>query len=330
VEVTPVEARPVEYRIVAVGSVEAFEIVQVTARVQGVVEAVRFSEGDAVAPGAVLVEIEPERFRLAVEAAKATREKAAAARAEAQAGLDRREGASARQPGIIPAEEIETWRTRLRTADAEVLQAQAALSQAELNLHDAYVRAPVGGTIQSRSVQTGEFVQPGKALSTLLQRDPLLLRFTVPQSEATHLQMGMPAHFKVRESTTQFTAHITHVAASADLATRMVAVTAHVERTGTDAPRPGSFAEVTVPVGGVSAAPVVPETAVRPSERGFLAYVVQGGRAHERVLTLGMRTGDGRIEVRQGLAAGESLVVRGAEALSEGSAVRLGADKGRP
>jgi multidrug efflux system membrane fusion protein len=323
VEAAVVEARSVEYRVVAVGSVEAFEIVQVTARVQGVVEAVRFSEGNSTSSGTVLVEIEPERYRLAVESAKATLEKAAAARAEAQAGLDRREGASARQPGIIPAEEIETWRTRLRTADAEVAQARAALQQAELNLHDAYVRAPVGGIIETRSVQTGEYVQPGKSLATLLRQDPLLLRFAVPEGEAAQLQVGMQARFKVREADREYTARITHVAASADLTTRMVQVTAHVEKSASAPPRPGAFAEVTVPVGGPTAAAVVPETAVRPSERGFLAYVIQGGRARERVLALGMRTADGRVEGKSGIAAGESLVVRGAEALREGAPVRV-------
>ena len=149
VEVVPVGSQNVEYRVAAVGSVEAFEIVQMTARVQGVVEAVRFSEGDRVETGRTLVEIEPERFRLAVEAARATLEKADAARAEAEAGIARRSSANERNPGVIPAEELETWRTRLRTANAEVLQAKAALDQAELNLHDAFVRAPVRGIIQT-------------------------------------------------------------------------------------------------------------------------------------------------------------------------------------
>ena len=62
VEVAPVESQRVEYTVTAVGSVEAFERVQVTARVAGVVERVRFREGDTVTPGTVLVEIEPQRY----------------------------------------------------------------------------------------------------------------------------------------------------------------------------------------------------------------------------------------------------------------------------
>jgi hypothetical protein len=103
----------------------------------------------------------------------------------------------------------------------------------------------------------------------------------------------------------------------------MVEVLARVdEATGGDL-RPGAFAEVTVPVGSAREAPVVPQTAIRPSEKGFLAYVVEGETARERVLQLGLRTADGRVEVRDGLAVGERLVVRGAEALTEGAGVAV-------
>jgi multidrug efflux system membrane fusion protein len=76
-------------------------------------------------------------------------------------------------------------------------------------------------------------------------------------------------------------------------------------------------------VGTARRAPVIPQTAVRPSERGFLAYVVEDGTARERVLQLGLRTAGGDVEVRSGLAAGERVVVRGAEALRDGVKVRV-------
>ena len=80
---------------------------------------------------------------------------------------------------------------------------------------------------------------------------------------------------------------------------------------------------MSVPIGSSTDAPVIPQTAVRPSERGFLAFVVSGAKASERVLELGLRTPDGLVEVRHGLAPGESLVVRGAEALHDGAKVRV-------
>jgi multidrug efflux system membrane fusion protein len=326
VEVEPVRSESVEYVVSAVGSVEAFEIVTVTARVAGVVEEVRFREGQQVKAGETLVEIDPGRYALAVSAASATQEKSEVALSDAEAGLSRRESASQSSPGLIPEEELESWRTKARGAKAEVQSSKVALSQAQLNLRDARVKAPIAGTIETRSVSTGEYVQPGTVLATLLQRDPLLLRFKVSETEAARLAPQMPLRFTVRGDTTTRGAVITAVAGAADPVSRLVNVTAEVDAKDRDTLRPGAFAEVNISV-GAQEAPVIPETAVRPSGKGFLAFVVADGVAHERVLRLGMRTADGRVEVMEGLSTGETLVVRGAEALREGAKVRASGAK---
>jgi multidrug efflux system membrane fusion protein len=323
VETITVEEQAVTYSIYAVGSVEAFEVVQVTARVAGVVDKVRFAEGTQVRTDQVLVEIEPERYKLAVESARATWEKAKAAKADAEAGVQRRQQVVEKNPGLIPGEELETWRTRVRTADADVALAYAQLNQAELNLHDALVRAPVVGVIQTRTVQTGQYVQPGAVLATLIRRDPLLLRFKVAEQEADRLKPGQEAVFQVKNDKTEYTAAITHVAAAAEENTRMAAITAEITDKNKNLLRPGAFAEIHIPVGSSRKVPVIPQTAIRPSERGFLSFVVENGQAVERVVTLGMRTTDGRVEVLQGLKAGETLVIRGGEALRSGVPVKI-------
>jgi RND family efflux transporter MFP subunit len=137
--------------------------------------------------------------------------------------------------------------------------------------------------------------------------------------------------FTVRAGQSTYAATITHVAAAASEGSRMVEVTARVDDPARGELRPGAFAEVQVPVGSASEAPVIPQTAIRPSERGFLAFVVVEERAVERVLTLGLRTADGRVEVRAGLEPGERLVVRGAEALRDGALVHIaGAEEATP
>jgi len=323
VEVQPVEVRSLVYTVVAVGSIEAFEKVQVTARVAGVVDRVLFAEGNLAKVGQVLVEIEPERYNLAVEAAQATYAKAQASKADAEAGLKRREGVVSETPGLIPGEEIETWKTKVLVAASEVAQAKAALDQAQLNLRDAYVRAPFSGILQTRTVQTGQYIQVGTVMATLVRRDPLLLRFKVPERDAARIVVGRAANFRIREVDQEFTSKIVHVAESADESSRMVDLTAEIKDSANELLRPGSFAEVTVPVSGAREAPVVPQTAVRPSERGFLAFVIENDTAAERVLNLGMRTAEGLVEVTSGLKAGEMLVVRGGEALRNGVLVRM-------
>ncbi len=325
VDVEQVPVRSLVYSVSAVGSVEAFEKVQVTARVSGAVDRVLFSEGEYAQAGQSLVEIETERYKLAVESAQAAYEKAQASKADAEAGLKRRETVITQNPGLIPGEEVETWRTKVLTAASEVAQTRSALNQAQLNLRDAFVKAPIAGVIQTRTVQTGQYVQTGTVLATLVRRDPLLLRFRVPERDAARIKPGQQARFRVREDSREFTAKVVHVAESADDVSRLVDITAHIDDPGDRALRPGSFAEISVPVASASEAPVIPVSAVRPSERGFLAFVVEGDKAVERILTLGMRSADGRVEVLSGLEGGESLVVRGSEALSNGVTVRIGA-----
>ncbi|MBM7116140.1 efflux RND transporter periplasmic adaptor subunit [Archangium primigenium] len=323
VEVEPVEARDVEYVVSAVGSVEAFEQVQITARVPGVVERVGFMEGQSVKKGQVLAEIEPARYGIAVRSAKAALERAEAVRVQAESAAQRRVAVNEVKPGLLPAEQLDSAQAQARGAVADTSAAKAALEQAELNQRDAYVKAPLDGVLQSRTVQTGQYVQPGTVLATLLRRDPMLVHFTVPESDVGRMKPGMTARFTVRSDGHTYQGRIAYVADAADPASRMVKVTAEVGKPESETLRPGAFATVSVPVETARQAPVIPQTAVRPSERGFLAYVVKDGKARERVVELGLRTADGLVEVRSGLLAGEQLVVRGGEALKEGAAVKV-------
>ncbi len=323
VEVETVAARKVEYAIRAVGSVEAFEQVQVTARVAGVIEKIGFAEGDQVKEGQPLVEIEPRRFQIAVEQARATLQRVDAEKRDAQSGLDRRVEANTKSPGLVKIEDIESLRTKVAAMDAQAAETKAQLDLAELNLRDAFVRAPMSGQIESRDVRTGQYVTPGAKVATLLRRDPLLVRFPVAEAESGKLTKDRSLRFSLREGETSYRAVITHIAQAADPSTRMVPVIARVDDPKASELRPGAFAQVVIPIETRENAAVIPETAVRPSERGFIAYVVEGEVAKERVVTLGLRTLDGRVEVQTGLSVGDALIIRGGEALTDGAKVKV-------
>jgi RND family efflux transporter MFP subunit len=322
VEVLRVDARPRELAIVAPGVVDAFEHVQVTARVSGVVDKLTFTEGQEVERGQTLAYIDSRRYSLNVSAARAALAKAQATASDTEQSLKRRENASENSPGLIPGEEIETYRTRLRTAQADVAQAGEALKLAQLNLEDSQVKALAKGVIQTRNVQTGQYLQAGSVIATLLQRDPMLLHFNVTTAEAPRLKIGMPAEFTLKESQQTYTAKITLVSGSADPESRLVPVTAEIDAARKFWLRPGSFATVSVKLTSARQYPMIPQSAARPSDRGFLAYIVQGDVAKERTLELGMHTADGWVEVRDGIQEGDLLVTRGIEALTDGTKVQ--------
>ncbi len=323
VDVLEVKAKKVNYIVTAPGTIEAFERVQVTARVGGVVDKVAFSEGQEVKKGDVLVLIDSERYRLSVNSSKAALEKAQAAQKDVEGQVSRREGAMKDHPGLIPGEELETYRTKTLTAKADTSVAAENLKVAELNLRDSAVRAPMDGIIQTRTVETGQYVNAGVVMATLLRQDPMLLRFNVEPQEAPRLKVGMKASFTMRETQRSFEAKLSLIAAAADPTTHMVAVTGEVQAEEHKYwLRPGSFCDVAVDVGATRDAPIIPRFATRATDHGYVTYVIENDVAQERVVTLGMSTKDGWVEVRTGLKDGDQIVVRGAEALSNGARVR--------
>jgi len=106
----------------------------------------------------------------------------------------------------------------------------------------------------------------------------------------------------------------------------MVPITAQIDQTDHQYwLRPGAFCEVTVPVGNARQGIVVPSLAVLPTEKGNVVYIVDDKHiAHTRVVELGMHTAEGGVELTRGVKAGELLVVRGIEPLTDGAPVKLG------
>jgi membrane fusion protein, multidrug efflux system len=152
----------------------------------------------------------------------------------------------------------------------------------------------------------------------------LLLKFSVTEADAPRLTVGMPVNLVLRESARTYTSKITLIAGSADPSSHLVPITAQVDDTDHKFwLRPGVFCDVTIPVGGTRDAAVIPELSIRATEKGFLAYTIQGTLAKERVVTLGMHTGDGFVEITQGLSPGDVLVVRGADPLTDGASVKV-------
>lgn len=331
VEVATAVAEPEQRILSAPGSLAARETVRLTARVGGVIDRVLVQEGDRVAAGQVVAEIEAERYRLGVASAEAQVARAKAARDDAASQQRRREQAAAQQPGLISDDELAQVRARTSQAAAEVASAETALQRAQLDLADARVTSPVAGIIQERLAETGQMANPGTAIATVTDRSRILLHTTVPVADAALLRTGLPLAFRVPGEAADRAAVITLVGEAADPATRLVAIVAQVADADAAAVRPGSFAAVRIDLPPGAARVLVPDLAVKPSSRGFLVFVVEGSGeqavARERRIAMAGRTRDDRVAVADGIKAGEVVVARGAEALRDGSPLTIAPGK---
>jgi len=174
--------------------------------------------------------------------------------------------------------------------------------------------------INTRTVDTGQFVRTGTVLATIVDDSRLRLRFKVSEGESLRASEGGRVSFGVAPlGPREFRARIYHVSRSADPTTRQVEVLAWVDPA--DELKPGFFAEVSLEGERKDDALVVPESAVQASERGFVTYVVKENTAHLRPVDLGLHTGTGVVEILSGLEAGEQVVSEGSDRLADGMAV---------
>jgi RND family efflux transporter MFP subunit len=319
VRTAPVAVQDVIYQIKALGSLEAQDMVQVTAEVEGAVSEVRFREGDRVGKDTVLARIDPDRYRLEAERAKAALAQATAELGRAQADLKRREELSAAQ--LVAAEEMTRSRGENARLAAAVDVAKAAYDIAQQNFRKAEVRPPQAGVINTRTVDTGKYVKQGDVLATLVDSARLRLRFKVSDGESLRAQAKSHVTFRVAAlGPRDFDAEIYHVGVVADPGTRQVEVLGWVKNPGVL--KPGFFAEVALAGESKKSAVVIPEGAVQASERGFVTYVVEGGKARLREIEIGLRTGTGVVEILSGLKPQEIVVIEGSDRLADGIEVQ--------
>jgi multidrug efflux system membrane fusion protein len=314
-----VQIQDVVHPISALGTLEADELIQVTAEVEGAVADVRFREGDRVTPQTLLLLIDPERYRLEAQRAEANYKKALADQTRAESDLKRREDLGAQQ--LLSAEELNRSRQEFERLAAEAAAAKAAFEIAAQNQRRSEVRPKQSGVINQRLVDTGQFVRTGTNLATLVDVTRLRLRFKISEAESLQARKGQDFRFRVPPlGERDFSGRIYHVGEVADTATRQVEVLAWVSNPG--ALKPGFFAEVTLPTETRKGVLVVPETAIQASERGFISYTLEEGKARLRPVQLGLRTGNGGVEILSGLKPGEVVITEGSDRLADGVSVR--------
>lgn len=302
VEVAPVERDGTLLGRQIPGLVAARDAAALTVRRPSAVVALPHPEGSSVKAGDLVARLDDSAQRAAL----------AAARAEEEAALtDERRVAAMVAEGIAPKRDADTARSRLEAARAAVEAARSELGYAEL-------RAPYAGRVARIPVRVGDVVSPGQSVVEIEGAGGLEVRASAEGEQLAGLRPGSRVPVRVDGVADAVTGTIRSISPSGDPQTHRFDL--RVDLPAATGLRTGQFARIDLPLPGGAPRLFVPSRAT--FERGGLVgvFVVVDGVARLRWVAAGDRAGD-RIEVRAGLAAGESVALDPAP-LADGTPVR--------
>jgi RND family efflux transporter MFP subunit len=335
VRVAQIRARDSTITITQPATTLAFEAANIYARTSGYIQSRKVDIGDHVKAGTVLADITaPELDHQIAQAQatlaqnQATLQQTVASRELARVTNDR--DSRLVQQGWVTLQQGDTDRLTLAAQHAAVGVAQSniAAQQALLKVlgqEKAYqqVVAPFDGVITQRSIDNGSLVQSGTTfMFTLMQSDVIRVQVNVPQDAVFGLAPGVAADIRVPELPNHvFHGTVTRLANALAPGTRTLL-------TEIDIPNPdgilspGLYCTVELHIPRKAPALIVPADAVVAGPNGLHVAVVRDGTAHMQSITIARDFGT-RVEVRDGVKAGDTVILNPTVNLAEGAKVRV-------
>lgn len=300
-----VEPSVLEERVRLVGSLKSPAAVDIVTELNGTLEELLFTEGDAVTEGQILGRIRDDIVRARLR--------------EAEARFDLAAANFVRGKDLLEAETIS--QSDFDRLIAEYGIAEAVRDSAQAALRDTVIRAPFDGVVAERMANQGQFLSVGQALTTLIQQDPLEAEFRVPERFLQEIKVGQSIKLKSRalgEAT--FSGHVTFVSPRVDERSRTVLVKAKVPNPE-GVLKPGMFVNLDVVVRLREDALMIPEAAVHYSGgRPQVLALDEDDRAVVRQIIVGTRVRE-RVEIIEGLEDGDRVVVEGHQKMGPGTKV---------
>jgi len=346
------ESVPTELRVV--GSVEASAIVQVKSQIGGELVKVGFTEGQNVAKGDLLFEIDPRPYQEALLQAEASvaRDRAQIAQYEATLARDsaqarfnesdlernlelqkehlvsKQQADQSRASADVARESARATQASIESAKAALESDQAAVGAARLNLSYCQIRAPLAGRTGNLLVHAGNLVKANDvALVVIHQLAPAFVNFNVPEqhlSAIRRLNAGRPLAVRVYPRDNPDRASEGHLAVI-DNTVDATTGTIHLKATFENRDGmlwPGQFVTAVLTLDTIRNATLVPAEAVQAGQQGQMIYVVkQDSTAEPRVVTVG-RTFGQKMVIEKGIAPGETVVTDGHLFLYPGAKVQ--------
>ena len=324
VTVTAPLQQDVAIKLNYVGTTQAFENVNIRARVQGELEQIAFKPSALVKKGKLLFVVEPEPYIATRDRAKASLDSAEAGLRRAESDLDRLEQAV--KTNAVSAQEVTRAQAERDQAAAALAESKAALVTAEIQLGYTTIESPINGVISRNLVDVGNLVGVGEAtlLATVRNIDPIFVFFEVDERMMSRIlaevdgkrpepgnESERPIEFILEETGLRVQGAIDFLDNTVDPETGTIMVRA-VFPNPKALVLPGVYVKVIIEGGLLEDAIVVEERAIGTDLSGKYLYVVGADKIVEhRPVELGPRQEDGTIVVSSGLEMGENYIIDG-------------------
>lgn len=316
-----------EYRN-GIGTIQAYNIVTVRARVDGELTQVAFQEGMEVKKGDLLARIDARSYEAALHNSQATLAKDEAALANAKRDLSRYSETVAR--GYTSRQQYDTQSSAVNTLAAAVQADQASVESARVQLSYTTINAPIDGRTGIRIVDQGNIVHANDAggLVVITQVQPISAVFTLPQDQLPDVaaaqnenQLDVTAYS--RDGTTAFdSGKLQLIDNQIDPTTGTVRLKAVFPNAARKL-WPGQFVNVRLRVGVAHNGVALPARVVQRSDRGAFVYVVKADNSVEpRPVEIGTED-RGQVLIIKGLSTGENVVLDGQLRLQPGAKVTV-------
>ncbi len=328
-------ARDVPVFIDGLGTVQAFNQVQIRPQVEGPLLEVLFREGQDVRAGDVLARIDPRSFQAALDQVVAKKQQDEASLANAR--LDAARYAKLAASAYSSAQQSDTARAQVAQLEAQVRGDQAGIDTARTNLSYTTITAPIDGRTGLRQVDAGNIARPGDTtpITVLTQLKPISVVFTLPQQALPAvvgaMQDGMPEVLALKQGAPAANPIDRGQLAVLDNQVDPTTGTIKLKATFPNAGLllwPGGFVNVRMLVRTERDVVTVPTAAVQRGPRGAFVFVVLPTNvAQRRAVTVGHENDQVSV-MADGLQAGEQVVVDGAQRLTDGLKVAVAGPDG--
>jgi len=329
IPVTPgaITVKDVPVYVRGLGTVQAFNTVQIKSRVDGQITQVMFNEGQEVKEGDPLFQIDPRPFQAVLEQAQANLQKDQSQLQGAE--LDLARFAKLVEPGFQTRQSYDDQKATVGQLQGATKADQALIDSSQLNLDYANVRSPITGRTGARLVDLGNYVQAsaGTNLVTVTQMKPIYVTFTVPQDNLDQIRQNQTqAPLTVQayasdDKTLLATGKLTLINNQVDTTTGTIQLKATF---GNEDERlwPGAFINTRLIVSTKKNALTVPAQTVMQGPNGAYAYTIKPDATVERKDIEVALTQDGEAVIDKGLAPDDKIVVDGQYRLTKGSKIK--------